>query len=71
MTVEQKYRRIQYQLANARTEKKIKLKDLPQAGICEKTFRRVVYGNCGSSILSVMRVAEGLGYELVLRRLGE
>ncbi len=71
MTIEQKYRRIQYQLANARTEKKIKIKDLPQAGIREKTFRRVVYGNGGSSILSVMHVAEGLGYELVLRRFGE
>lgn len=72
MTVEQKYKRIQYELANARADMGVKLKELlPRLGVCEESFRRVVYGAGGSNVLTVMRVAEGFGYELVLRRAEE
>ena len=69
MTVDQKYRQMQYILANARSDSGIKIKDLLQTiGVGEDAFRTVAYGNRGRNILTVMKVAEGLGYELVLRR---
>ena len=71
MTVDQKYRRIQYELCNARADQGIKLRELEEkAGISPQMFRNVVYNKWGCSVLSIMRVAEALGYELVLKKVG-
>lgn len=69
MTPEMRYRRIQYQIANAREERGIKIKDmLKEIGVGENSWRTVAYGRHGANILTVIKVADGLGYELVLRR---
>ena len=71
MTIEQKYRRMQYVLCDARADKGIKLRELQEkAGISPAMFRNCVYNPWGVSILSMMRVAEALGYELVLKKVG-
>ena len=71
MTVDQKYRRMQYVLCDARADQGIKLRELEEkAGISPQMYRNVVYNKWGCSVLSIMRVAEALGYELVLKKVG-
>ena len=68
MTVKQKLQAMKHTLSNARADKKIKIKDLSSIGIKFTWWDRTVYRKGGTNILTFMKVAEALGYELVLRK---
>lgn len=67
MTVEEQHQRIKWTLQEAREIKGIKVKDLEELGINPATFSNVVYGRHSSSLMTVMLIADKLGYEIVIR----
>lgn len=67
MTIQEQHQRIKYTLQEARIMLGIKMKDLESLGINRCTFENVVYGRHSSSLMTVMIIADALGYELVLR----
>lgn len=69
MTLDEQYRKILYTIMEAREDMGVKLREIePRLGISKATYESVVYSRHAASFRTVLRIADAVGLEIVIRR---